>query len=386
VNLSYAIDHAFWGISSFGYHATNGVLHLFVVGLLYGWCTRALADARRESDLAAFFAAAVFGVHPLMGSAAAYVTARPELLAAFGFIASLTFARRAIVRTDRAAAVIAFVFGAMAIASSRAAAALPLVVLAYDAWVLRAPKCRDRLTRIYIPAMVVVLLALAWHVRAAFAADVVPPRGPIQNLLTESIIAWRYLALFAFPRGQSLVHDVHWVSTWADPAGLAAAAGLIALAVFAFRLRTAAPLAAFGIVWFLATLAPTTSVVPLRDAMSEPRMYLPAAGLLLALAALVAPLLARRPILGVPGTIVVAALALTTYGRNGTLQDPLDLWRDEVARAPLSWQARVELAAALAEAGRCDEAKAEYATARRLNNRLEAAPHVGAACTSSSTR
>jgi hypothetical protein len=58
VNLSYAIDHAIAGHSSFGYHATNGILHLAVVGLLYGWCTRAFADVDRPSDLAAFFAAA----------------------------------------------------------------------------------------------------------------------------------------------------------------------------------------------------------------------------------------------------------------------------------------------------------------------------------------
>lgn len=386
VNLSYAFDHAFWGHSSFGYHATSGILHLFVVGLLYGWCTRALADVDRTSDLAAFFAAAVFGVHPLMGSAVTYVTARTELLGAFGFIASLTFARRAIVRTNRTAGVIAIVFGAIAVASSRAAAALPLVVLAYDAWVLRAPECRKRIARIYAPAMVLVLAALAWHVRAAFAADVVPPRGPIDNLLTESIVAWRYMGLFVWPHGQSLVHDVHWAATWTDAAGLAAAAALIALAAAAFRTRASAPLASFGIVWCLATLAPATSVVPLRDAMAEPRMYLPAAGLLLAAASLVARPLARRPIVGAPGTIVLAALALTTHARNRTLEDPVDLWRDVAARAPLSWQAHAEYGAALAEAGRCDEARAQYTTARQLNHRFDSAPHVGAPCGSSISR
>jgi len=72
VNLSYAIDHAIAGHSSFGYHVTNGILHLAVVGLLYGWCTRAFADVNRPSDWAAFFAAAIFGVHPLMGSAVTY--------------------------------------------------------------------------------------------------------------------------------------------------------------------------------------------------------------------------------------------------------------------------------------------------------------------------
>ena len=43
VNLSFAVDRAIWGLSSFGFHVTNAVLHIMVVGLFYGWCTRALS-------------------------------------------------------------------------------------------------------------------------------------------------------------------------------------------------------------------------------------------------------------------------------------------------------------------------------------------------------
>jgi len=161
---------------------------------------------------------------------------------------------------------------------------------------------------------------------------------------------------------------------------------LIAFAAAAWRIRDAAPLPAFGILWCLATLAPTTSIVPLRDAMAEPRMYLPAAGLLFAAAAALAAPLQRRPILGAPGTIVLAALALAAGARNRAFQDPVDLWRDVAARAPQSWQSHAEYAAALAEAGRCDEAKAESDAARRLNERLDVASLVGASCASSSPR
>src|SRR6187549_2694261 len=45
VNLSYAIDRAMWGYTSFGFHLTNIALHAVVVGLFFGWCTRAFADA-----------------------------------------------------------------------------------------------------------------------------------------------------------------------------------------------------------------------------------------------------------------------------------------------------------------------------------------------------
>jgi protein O-mannosyl-transferase len=386
VNLSYAIDRGVDGFSSFGYHVTNGVLHVIVVGLFYGWCTRAFADRGQTGDWAAFFAAAIFGVHPLMGTAAGYVSARTELIGALAFIAALMFARRAIVRSNGTSAAIAAAFGAGAIASSRAAAALPLVVLVYDAWVLRAPKCRWRVTRIYAPAMAFVVVALSWHLRAALAADPVPARGMIGNLLTESIVAWRYVALLLVPYGQSPVHDVHWATGPADFPALIAAAAMIGVVAAAIRMRESAPLVAFGVVWFVATLAPTTSVVPLRDAMAEPRMYLPGAGLLLAAASVLWRPLACRPGFRSAGAVVLVVLGLVTYTRNRAMANPRDVWREAARRAPHAWQAHLEYAESLREAGRCDEARAEYEAARALNGQLATGLHLGAPCASAVSR
>ena len=147
-NLSYAVDRVSWGFSSFGYHLTNFILHITVVGLVYGWYTRALADGARAGsapgltpgvEWPAFFAATAFAVHPLMSATASYVSARSEILCALGVLAALTFARRAIVASSVSAGVLAMIFCAFAAASSGAAAALPVVILAYDAWVLREP-------------------------------------------------------------------------------------------------------------------------------------------------------------------------------------------------------------------------------------------------------
>jgi len=139
VNLSFAIDQALWGISSFGFHVTNTILHITAVALFYGWCTRALSDARSpcSPEWPAFVAAAILAVHPLMSSAVMYVTARSELLAAIGAFACLIYARRAIVGGSAPAGVVAFACGAAAIGSSSSAAVLPFLVIAYDAWVLR---------------------------------------------------------------------------------------------------------------------------------------------------------------------------------------------------------------------------------------------------------
>ena len=207
VNLSFAFDRRFWGFSSFGFHITAVVLHITAVGLFYGWCTRVLgergarAGSGASTDWAAFFAAAVLAVHPVMGTAVEYVTARSELLAAVGFLASLTYARRAIVTGKRSAGILAAAFGVAAIGSSSSAAALPLVVLALDAWVLRDPGWTLRAMRIYAPATFAVVSAMFWRLTGT-AVAAVPERGPFENLLAEARVGWRYLALLLFPRGQ----------------------------------------------------------------------------------------------------------------------------------------------------------------------------------------
>jgi hypothetical protein len=388
VNISYAVDRAFWGVSSFGFHLTNGLLHIIVVGLLYGWCTRALADgvrpgsdrgqtrvgARSDPGLTpavewpAFFAAAAFGVHPVMGATTAYVSARSELLAALGVLAALMFARRAIVRSQTASWVIAAAFSLLAAASSASAAALPLLVLAYDAWVLRDKGWRRRTQRIYLPALVAIaLLFAAWRLPGLFAADRVPARGLVDNLLTEAIVIWRYAALLAGWPGQALVHQVHWVTTSLDPAGLMAFASLALTVTTAVYFRESRPLVAFGVVWFVAVLAPSSSLVPLRDAMAEPRAYLASAGLFLAAASALAGPLASRRLVRAVALAAVVVLGIQTYQRNRLWSDPMKLWEESVQRSPDAWQARLGHADLLREIRRCDLAAPEYEAALALN-------------------
>jgi protein O-mannosyl-transferase len=392
VNLSYAIDQAVWGLSSFGFHVTNVVLHITAVGLFYGWCTRALNDARdigsavphgrrrgsstQTPEWPAFVAAAIVAVHPLMSSAVMYVTGRSELLAAIGMFACLIFARRAIVAGGVASGVLAFACGAFAIGSSSSAAALPFLVIAYDAWILRGEGLWRRSARYYSPACFAVLTAAAVRTAGILAAGGFPPRGFFGNLALQGVVLFRYLGLLLFPRGQSLAHDT---SGYHPAIGVMLLGVAAALLILAIRRRRAWPLVAFGACWFAGVLAPTT-FVPVRDAIAEQRMYLAAAGVLLAAASWFSvPLTARVWVRGVAAGAVVASGALT-HARNQVWLDPLSLWRTTVERGPGSWVAHRELADVLGEAGMCEAAQAELRLARDLNPRLGDMPGFRGRC------
>jgi protein O-mannosyl-transferase len=284
------------------------------------------------------------------------------------------FARRAILLSGIGPAVLAVAFSALAAACSPASAAVPMVMLAYDRWVIRSKGWAWRLWRLYFPITAVVAIAAAWRVHAALAIAPVPSRSALENLLTESIVMWRYVALLAVPVGQAIVHDVRWITSPADPLALLALLAIAAAVAGAVSLRRRAPLASVGAIWFLAALAPTSSFVPLRDPMAEPRLYVAGAGLIFAVSSVLAPLLASRRAARVAATAALAVLGFAASTRTRIWQDPLILWTEAVQRAPGSWQAHFELAAALEEIGACDRAAPEYAAATRLNSALADRP------------
>jgi hypothetical protein len=390
--LSYAIDRALWGFSSFGFHLTNVVLHVAVVALFYGICTRALADAAGGQtgvrpgpdprltpnqapglEWMAFFAAAAFGLHPLMSATALYVSARSEMLCAAAFMIALMFARRAVLTSRTGPGLLAAGFGAVAFASSPAAAGLPIVLLAYDAWLLRTDGWRRRLRRAYVPAIAAVILALGWRVYVSEPSAV----GMFQNTLTESIVVWRYLALVVMPAGQTIVHDARWVDSLADPVAWLSLAGIGAAVAAAIKVRRTAPLISVGVIWFFAGLSATSTVIFHLDVMAEPRVYLSGAGLILAALAAAAPYLAARRAPRIAATAVLAILVVLTTMRIRLWSDPLSLWTEAVTRAPSQWRGHLEFSEALKEAGQCDRAVEEVAAALRLNPHLAEQPPIG---------
>jgi hypothetical protein len=302
-----------------------------------------------------------------MGATAAYVSARTEVIGAVAVLAALTFARRAIVASSVPAGLLATAFGVVALGSSAAAAGLPILVLTYDAWVLRDPGWRRRVWRVYVPALAAVGLLIAWDLRAVLPAGGVPPRGPLDNLLTGVIVTWRYVGLLIWPAGQSLVHQVHWPTSALDPLALLALAGAAAAVAAAARARHTASLAAFGVIWFLVALLPTSTFVPLRDAMSEPRTYIASMGLFLAGASVLAQPLANQRAARTALGCVLVALTVLSHVRITLWADPLRLWEESVQRAPGAWQAHLGYAESLREIRQCGRAIAEYDATLRLN-------------------
>jgi tetratricopeptide (TPR) repeat protein len=222
-----------------------------------------------------------------------------------------------------------------------------------------------------------VLRSIEGSAHAGFAVAGLPPWT---YFLTELRAVATYLRLLLWPSGQNFDWDFPVSRSLAEPAVLlcglllaSLAGGAVALVLASRRLGPeaagAARVAGFGVLFFLLVLSPTSSVVPLADALVEHRTYLAAWGVLVAVAvageravAWAERLGARRAAFG--GAVVLAAvwaaLAVALHRRNAVWETQLALWSDTVAKSPAKAGPHLNLGYALRVAERHDEAIAEY--------------------------
>ena len=399
VNVSYALDVSWWGMRPFGFHLTNVLLHALAAALLFllvrGWARDAARvaaaaaapeNARDDDDddeparsafRVALTTAALFAVHPLMTEAVGYTSSRPEVLCAVFVFAALLLARRALLGGGARPWIAAGAAWLLALGSRENAAVVPIVLLAYDR-LLRPgadePR-RRRLFLLYGPLLVAMLAAGALRVALFLRHEAgALPREVWRHFLTELPIYWRYLRLLLWPAGQSLVHPAQRVATPFDPRVLAAIAAFAALGAAAWLLRRRYPLVALGLLWFPLFLAPSSSLVPLVELMAEHRAYLASAGVFLVAGVGLDRLVAwwgahdRRParLPHVAALAILAVLGMLTMARNRVWADPVTLWRDAAAKAPLTWAPHQALGDALRDNQGCEAAIPAYRRAVEL--------------------
>jgi len=376
VNVSYAIDRALWGAAPFGFHVTNVVLHALNVVLLFNLAWRFTTSVR-----AAFAAAVLFAVHPLMTEAVGYISGRSELLCALFFIAAVMCGWRWLRGDGRRWAFATIALWVAALAAKETAIMFPFVLLALDRLALDGSDDpagrRRRLIGIHAPLIGVTVAAGV--ARLALLALVEYPgqvRIHWRYVLLELDVIRRYLWLLVNPRGQTIFHGVVPVDSVLQPRALVSFAVVGSIVWLVWRLRSVRWPAAFGLFWFLVLLVPSSALAVLDqgEPMAEHRIYLASCGLFVAAGAGIAWMAARldgagaglRSLGRLGFSAFVVASALVTVVRNTVWADPVALMRESVDLAPDHARSHLLLGEALQDAGRRAEAIEEYRAAIRL--------------------
>lgn len=374
LNLSFAVNHALSGPGVRGYHVGNVAIHILATLALFGVVRRTLrrgpGDPPAGATALAGLAALAWGLHPLQVESVTYLSQRAESLMGLFFLCSLYAAIRAAGterhRTPWTAASVAAAW--LCVGTKEVAVALPLVILVYDRTFLAGSPGGTWRARRGLYAG----LGLAWVLLAALVAATGDRGGTIGA--AAGITPWEY----ALCQARGLVHYVR-LAVWPTPLVFdygsdfvtfreALPWGLMVLGTLGLVVRGVVrrtPLGFLG-AWFFLILGPSSSVVGgSRQMLSEHRLYLPLAAVIVALGLVLHRVLGRRLTVAGPG--LLAALAVSTVVQNGAYASAASLWNQVVARRPSNHWAYNNLGVALAdELGRPAEALAAYQASLRI--------------------
>jgi protein O-mannosyl-transferase len=353
-NLTLAANYTLAGDPSrvWSFHAVNMAVHLGCFLFVFLFLQELLSlpavpdRYRKRAFPIAWVASLVWALHPIQIQAVTYIIQRMTSLATLFFLMSLYFylkARRG-ARRYFIGSGIAFLLG---LGSKEIVAALPLVILALEAFVLRT-----RPRKLLGIALLVLVLSLpiaylflsnqwATLVRE-FKTNRFPNRDYTltERVMTQPRVVLRYISLTLFPFYPRFIldNDVSPSRTLLSPPLTAVGVIVIgATLLWGFGVRRKNAVAAFCVASFWLGHVIEGSVFNLEMAF-EHRMYLPSVFLILLAVVLAQDGLDRvragRAVRTGFFAVLVAYLSVNTFLRNEVWRDPIAFYRHNIEKTP----------------------------------------------------
>jgi tetratricopeptide (TPR) repeat protein len=348
--LSFVFNYWFLGNgrNPAAYHLTNFVLHAVNVWLVY---ELALLLFGRAGP--AFFAAALWAVHPICTESVTSIAGRADLLAALAILGGLLLYLRA---PGKGGPLALFTIATAGVFAKENAAVLIGLMLLWDLSFRSVKSALARNWQYYAAAAASLLVLVA--VRYVVFSQLAPVQPPyVDNPLlgadfwTAHWTAIRVLGLdlwlLAFPLTLSSDHPQRPLATLSDPrAWLALAVVAAILALVAMR-RRKDPLLFWAAGFLGITLLPTSNLlVIIGAAMGERFLYLPAMAFVVAITALLYRLKTERYARAALIALMVLYM-VRTVSRNPDWNDNASLSSADVPHTPNSFRLRDMMAQTL---------------------------------------
>ncbi len=389
VHTSYWLEYQLWGLEPAGFHAVNVLLH--TVGAMLLWAVLAALGLP-----GAWFAAAIFALHPVHVESVAWITERKNVLSGVFYLASLhAYLRsaglgRKAVDEHRATRLYAFSLAcfAAALLSKTVTGSLPAVILLLVWWRRGRVGWSDvqPLIPYFLLATGFGLLTARLETQHVGAVGWEWDLSFVDRVLIAGRALWFYAGKLVWPTQLSFNYPRFEIDSgdfvaWLYPA----AAVAVVIVAWALRARFGrGPLVAVLI--FAGSLFPALGffdVYPMRYSfVADHFQYLASVGLIALFAAFAANAAPRklRQQVGrladgrfVPEVVCVGlVLALLTgmsWRQSHVYHDVETLWRDTLAKNPNSWLALGHLGTIAEERGRFDEAIEYFRASARVEPR-----------------
>lgn len=308
--LSIAIDFKIWGYDPRGYHATNVFIHLLSTLLAYALFIR-LKKTGGPLDAggqrAAFWAAALFGLHPSVVDSVAWISGREELLMLLFLLSALHVHMYALKARGPARFLLFVLTGYLAafsclsnilgVAVAPLALAMSFLVFGqrrparllaetWHLWLLALAAffiklvslgVYDQSTQAILFPYVPSAIKNAGHLIGRGLAEQAAALDAIERARLVVSLFGSNLFQALFPARLPVMYENVYPGSFFTPRMLIGFLALV-LAAFAFRMARKKPLALFGLAWFLISLLPSAQIIPHHIFRADRFLYLPLVG------------------------------------------------------------------------------------------------------------
>lgn len=334
-SLSWAIEHALFGLDPYYFHLDNLLIHLLCVYLFYGFCKRLTNDGKL-----AVLAAGIFAIHPMHVENIAWISARKDLVVCLFFLLSLrSYLSYSLERKtkDQIAYLLFFI---LALLSKASAMVLPGLFILID-WYLGKDKWVPMIKRQIIP-FILSLSALALTLYAQKSAGFIAQSEEQFSLLDRFFILSYSLSYYLvqtivpfFLAPKNFYPDIYqeFLPWWYYLAPLF----LGGLAYLLWRNRKD-KLLLFSIAFLVISIAPLLKIIPTgNDVVSNRYAYMAYFGIYIFLAYKVIHL--KSNWVKILAFLWIGALVFQSYRYQNSYSDSLSVWSRVIENAKKnSWE------------------------------------------------
>ena len=368
VYTTFWIEHKLWGFSPAGYHVVNILLHIANTALLW----RLLV---RLSVPGAWFAAAVFAVHPLHAEPVAWVMGRKDLLSALFYLAAVSMWLRYLESPRRRFYAAAFLLFAAAMLSKSIVITLPVALLII-LWWKRGRVAREDAIRVFPFFLLAFVVGGAdlWFYKSQGLGSF--DYSMVERALLAARSLWFYVGKLIWPVGLAGIYPL-WEVGVSDPLGWLCVAATAATVAGLWMLRREigrGSLACF--LFFGVTLSPTLGFIDYHHMtysfVADRYQYLAGIGIIVLLASGAArlargvPPAASRVINGI-ALMTLLALGLLTWNQAGVYKDELTFFNHVISHNPRARGAHYNMGLEFYRQGRVAEAEKYFRHAVEIN-------------------
>ncbi len=360
--VSFIIDYQLWHLQPAAYHLVNVLLHALTAALLY-----LLMETLTSRPFLALAVGLLFALHPLQTESVGWVAGRNDLLMGLFIMSMMLFYLHARAPSPRRslAGILSVISFALALFTKEAAAFYILLPPLFDLCTGDASLRNLFSARrgMIISGMIGVLVAYLFVRLGVFGAFIGAEKlyasAPLAERIAQAPAMMAvYLSMILLPYRLSVVHPPGEIFWFHLPWSIIALAAPLCLLILLWRAWRSDPVIAFGLLWFIVGMIPLLNIFPLAVRVLEHRLYVPLAGVTIALPRALALWFQgrrRSTLFGTAGAGILLVLAGLSFSRLQVWKNSETLWRDAIASSPKYSRSYFNLAGYYFERGEYNE-------------------------------